>query len=263
MESGTRPPAVSGAFYPAEKKELVNLLSSFFAGTRVKLRGKQIKALILPHAGFIYSGQTAAWGYHLLPENLKHQHFVLLGPSHHDYFFGLAGDSTKFWETPLGKIKQLSISERYGDGIVLNPVAHLPEHCLEVQLLFLQYLYQDNFSFTALLTGSEVKTHEVANYLITNFKSSILIISSDLSHYLSEKVAQNKDKKTIKAILNLDTEYFDIEENAACGREGIKIILKIAKLQDWQRQLIFYDTSATASGDKNRVVGYGAIAFYV
>lgn len=263
MESGTRPPAVSGGFYPAEKKELATVLSSLFAGTRVTLINKQMKALIVPHAGFIYSGQTASWGYRQLPEYLTHQHFVLLGPSHYDYFFGVAGDTTEFWETPLGKIKQRSIPGKSLASITVSPTVHVPEHSLEVQLPFLQYLYQDHFSFTALLTGGKLSTHEVAHYLVAHYTSSIFVISSDLSHYLSEKDAQHKDKKTIEAILHLDAEYFDREENVACGAEGIKILSEIATVQKWQRQCMYYDTSATASGDKNRVVGYGAIAFYV
>jgi len=263
MESGIRPPAVSGSFYPAEKNRLATLVSSLFSGTRVMVKNKHMKALIVPHAGFIYSGQTASWGYRQLPQHRAHQHFILLGPSHYNYFFGVAADTAEFWETPLGQIKQRSINGKSFASMTINPSAHAAEHSLEVQLPFLQYLYQNHFSFTALLTGGNLNTHDVAHDLLPHHTSSIFVISSDLSHYLREKDAQEKDKKTIEAILHLDPDYFDREENVACGLEAIKILIEIARVQKWRRRCIYYDTSATVSGDKNRVVGYGAIAFYV
>lgn len=254
MESGIRPPAVSGSFYPAEKNELAAVVSSFFANTRVMLKQKHVKALIVPHAGLIYSGKTAAWGYRQLPKQ-KNQHFVMIGPSHYTYFSGIAGDSAHYWETPMGNVKQHPLSPETS--------VHAPEHSLEVQLPFLQYLYKNEFSFTALLTGGNVDTHDVAECLLRHAKHSIFIISSDLSHYLTEKEAREKDKKTIEAILHLDPEYFDREENVACGQEAIKILIEIARVQKWRWHCVYYDTSATASGDKNQVVGYAAIAFYV
>jgi len=265
MESGIRPPAVSGSFYPAEKNELATVLSSLFAGTRVMLKNKHIKALVVPHAGFIYSGQTASWGYRQLPQPRAHQHFILLGPSHYEYFLGVAADAAEFWETPLGQIRQRSVSGKPLRSAVIAPSVHALEHSLEVQLPFLQYLYQNHFSFTALLTGGNLNTHDVAHDLAAHHTSSLFVISSDLSHYLHEKDAREKDKKTIEAILHLDPDYFDREENVACGQEAIKILIEMARVQKWQRQCIHYDTSASAfaSGDKNRVVGYAAIAFYV
>lgn len=263
MESGIRPPAVCGTFYPAEKNELAAVVSLFFANTRRIVKNKHIKALIVPHAGFIYSGQTASWGYRQLPQRRIGQHFILLGPSHYEYFSGVAADASEFWETPLGQIKRRSVNGKSFVSMTINPSAHALEHSLEVQFPFLQYLYKNEFSFTALLTGGNVNTHDVAACLLRHAKHSIFIISSDLSHYLSEKEAREKDKKTIEAILQLDPDYFDREENVACGQEAIKILIEMARVQKWQRQLVYYDTSATASGDKNRVVGYAAIAFYV
>lgn len=253
-----RPPAVAGTFYPGDKKGLSETIEQFFSNTK-RSSDKKIRALIIPHAGYIYSGQTAAWGYRQLGEKEKN-HFVLIGPSHSYYFPGLAASATKYWETPLGRIKQVSRPDDK-KNILSNDSSHLHEHCLEVQLPFLQYLYHD-FSISAFLTGAEIDYNSASNFFLANYPQSTFIISSDLSHYLSEKEAREKDKKTIGALLKIDLDYFKKEENTACGKEGILIGLTMAKRMGWRGKLIYYDTSATASKDTGAVVGYAAIGFY-
>jgi AmmeMemoRadiSam system protein B len=250
MASGIRPPSFAGTFYPADKNELQTTLSNFFQNSqKIIPPGKNIKALIVPHAGFLYSGQTAAWGYRQLSQN---RHFVLIGPSHR---FELAASSARFWQTPLGRVKHLPASP-------INDPAHLPEHCLEVQLPFLQSLYPQ-LSVTCFLTSVPPNLPKTASWLSAQYPKSTFIISSDLSHYLPQSQAAKKDQNTIQAILNLDSQYFLHEENTACGMIGILLLMHLAKLQKWQSQLVCYDTSATASGDPAAVVGYAAIAFYV
>jgi hypothetical protein len=265
MVSGTdiRPSAVSGSFYPEDKKELSSQLKSFLKNTKEKHPNSNIKALIVPHAGYIYSGQTAAWGYRQLPQNTRNGHFALIGPSHQYPFKGLVGSPSDFWQTPLGILKQIPAKDK-NKHLVLDSKPHVSEHCLEVQLPFLQYLYPDQIgvSISCFLTGFNVDQKESAFYFLKYYPSAIFIISSDLSHYLPENIAREKDKKTIEAIVNYDSKYFFSEENAACGTGGILILMDMAKKESWKSELIYYDTSATAYGDKNAVVGYAAIGFY-
>lgn len=258
---------VAGSFYPGTKQELVFQLNSFFEQTR-KISDKKIKALIVPHAGYIYSGLTAAWGYRQI-SNLKSQisNFVLVGPSHNFYFENLAANDFSYWETPLGKIKHIRFPEsdvQDSDNLwqpEIHNEFHLPEHCLEVQLPFLQVLNKD-ISITCFLTGSKIDEKKLSKYFMENYSQSLFIFSSDLSHYLPQKSALEKDKKTIAAIQKLNTDYFKTEDNVACGGMGITLLLEMAKIDNWQTKLIYYDTSATFSGDTDRVVGYAAIIFY-
>ena len=256
MASGTRLPAVAGAFYPADPQQLTLIMRSYLKGAK-KLSDKKIKALILPHAGYIYSGQTAAWGFRQL-NSKPGRHFVLIGPSHHEYFLGLAGSADKFWQTPLGQCRQLKALNRFTDK---KSVLHQPEHCLEVQLPLLQHLFKDKFSITSFLTG-KLNPQTAATQLLKHYPKSIFLISSDLSHYLAEPRANKIDSATIKAIEALDNQYFEFNDNVACGSVAIQILLNLARQQRWQAKLICYDTSATASGDKTAVVGYTAIGFY-
>lgn len=252
-----RSPTVAGSFYPDNPKELTSLLKNYFSQTK-KIINKEIKALIVPHAGYIYSGQTAAWGYKQLANDQENKHFVLIGPSHFANFNGLINCSYNFWGTPLGQIKHVPAFDKNID-IYNLPFDH--EHCLEVQLPFLQYLYQ-NFSITTFLTGFDVNNEESADFLFKDYPQSIFIISSDLSHYLPDRQARNIDKKTIEAILKFDNSYLLSGDNLACGAMGILILMGMAKKEKWQSKLLYYDTSATFSGDKNTVVGYSSIVFY-
>jgi AmmeMemoRadiSam system protein B len=256
----TRKPAVAGSFYPENKGELLLLLKSFFDETKQVSLDKKIQALIVPHAGYVYSGHTAAWGYRQLPPKLNKPHFVLIGPSHSYYFTGLVSSADGNWETPLGKISCQKATE-VGKEININDEPHLTEHSLEVQLPFLQSLY-DQFSISAFLTGDQINYSDAAQYFLKNYSSSIFIISSDLSHYLPESEARKKDKKTIEEILKLKTEYLLSVDNAACGSRGILILLEMAKIKKWQPKLFYNDTSATCSGDISKVVGYASIGFY-
>lgn len=260
MASGDkiRRPVVADSFYPDNPWKLKSLLENYFSNTK-RVINEKIKALIIPHAGYIYSGQTAAWGYNQLPKTGK-KHFVLIGPSHFYPFSGLKSAKSNLWETPLGKVKQIPV-EKEDMQIFLDETPHLPEHSLEVQLPFLQYLFED-FSISCFLTGDQIESEKVAQYFLNNFSSSVFIISSDLSHFLPEQQAKIKDQKTIEKVLKLDKNYFLEEENVACGEKGILILTAMAKKKNWKGRLLYYDTSATTSGDKSSVVGYSSIGFY-
>lgn len=246
MASGTRYPAVAGSFYPAKREELKATINNFFKNTKKVISGK-VRALIVPHAGVVYSGQTAAWGYKQISGSQQKQ-FVLLGPAHHEFLTGLAGSSLETWLMPLGAVPQKPLRQ-----LPFNDSAHESEHCLEVQLLFLQSEFKD-FAISCLLTGTETK--------LVLPQDSMLIVSSDLSHYLPQNLAQEYDQKTIEAILTGNREYLLENEDCACGRIGILMLMNLARAKNWQAKLVCYDTSATASGDSRRVVGYASIVFY-
>lgn len=266
MESGIEPlrnkirqPAVAGLFYPSKKGELFRMLEKFFQNTEVLPDSDTMKALIVPHAGYVYSGQTAAWGFAQIPKSFALKHIVCIGPSHNFQCNGLAASGCKYWKTPLGSIEH-NRPQPYKQ-IAINDRPHTHEHCLEVELPFLQY-HLKKFSVSCFLTGGIKDIQGIASYFADEYPESMLLISSDLSHYLPEHTARIVDTKTIDAICSLNGTYFQHTENTACGAVAITVLIDIAKHRNWIPHLILYDTSKTAFGDASAVVGYGAIGFY-
>lgn len=253
-----RIPAAAGSFYAGEKAELAENLRELFGNQALwkKARAVNSKALIVPHAGHIYSGKTTAEGFLRLEGN----NYVIIGPSHRFSFAGLVGSSAKFWETPLGRVKQNPVKNKI--LIPLNDDIHQDEHSIEVILPFLQAKHPEgDFSVVCLLSGIISNPRETAGDLLDIYPDAKFIFSSDLSHYLPEESARERDKRTIRAILDLDGAYFNREENTACGVEGIKILIEMAKIRKWRGKLAGYATSAAAGGDRNCVVGYASVIF--
>lgn len=279
-----RLPAVAGTFYPSNPQELGKLIKNFLSKVELpKVRG-EIKAIIVPHAGLVYSGQTAAYGYVELRKmrnvrKMRKMQFILLGPAHRVGFEGVVQDAHDFWKTPLGRVEICDLRfEKEKNLIVKDSRPHLQEHSLEVQLPFLQFLFHknhgkartgdrisaDKFTITPLLTGFGVEYERLAESLKLKAKScgSILIVSSDLSHYYPQDVAEKIDKKTIKAILEFDTKTLEKEECEACGKTGILTAVYLAKKLGWRPELLHYETSGEATGDFSQVVGYASVGFY-
>jgi len=254
-----RKSAVAGSFYPGDQSVLKREIENYFSRTGAVVDNKKIRALLVPHAGTVYSGQVAAWGYRQLPK-LVSPHFVLIGPSHHVAFDGLAASGAEIWKTPLGAVSHVP-PKKLTSQIVISDGVHEDEHDLEVQLPFLQHLFHD-FSFTAFATGVAIDIDAVSSYIQKEYPDSVIIISSDLSHYLPDDVARGKDKKTIEAILHGDTEYIMSEDNVACGHVAVTVAMNLAKKNKWASQLVRSDTSATAFGDTSEVVGYASIIWY-
>ncbi|MFA4872350.1 MAG: AmmeMemoRadiSam system protein B [Patescibacteria group bacterium] len=260
-----RKPNVAGSFYPADKGELSAELERCFrdaAVTPSEVQGKGIKAIIAPHAGYIYSGATAASAYQLLKR--PYHRIVLLGPSHYVGFNSVALDEAQGWRTPLGEValdqKALSILSR-SEYFKVLPEAFAREHSLEVQVPFLQKQLK-SFKLVPLCCGQELASLPIAlelNNIIDN--DTLVAVSSDLSHYQPQQIAEKIDHKTIDAILSRDQERIKMDLDA-CGREGIVIINELAKLNNWQPQLVDYRTSAEASGDESAVVGYVGMVYY-
>ena len=254
-----RMPAVAGAFYPAERFELKQMIESFLESSKKTSVNGKLKGLIVPHAGYIYSGPVAGVGYRLLKENNPDaENVFLIGPSHSERFYGVAQATNEYWQTPFGKIEMEQLKE---NQIVKNyNNAHLKEHSLEVQLPFLQTVLK-KFRVYALLTGDMSARLFAAELQKEIDDSSIIIASSDLSHYHSYSEAMRIDNTANKAIPSMDV--YNVESFVeACGKEAILTLMQIAKIKKWKGKFLDYKNSGDTSGDKSRVVGYGCYAFY-
>jgi len=257
-----RNPAVAGMFYPADSKELENTIRNFLADA--KADQPVSKAIIAPHAGYVYSGQTAAKAYACLAQaaNLI-KCVVLLGPAHRYPFRGIAAPKADYFATPLGQIKidhDMIAKISSLPQITVNDEAHAKEHSLEVQLPFLQILLK-NFSLVPLVVGMS-DADQVAKVLeqLWNGHETLIVVSSDLSHYHDYTTAQKMDKQAAQAILDLNPNA--IKEEHACGRIPIKGLLHVAAEKKLRVSLIDLCNSGDTAGPKNHVVGYGAFHFY-
>jgi len=239
----------SGSFYPAEEKKLSSMIDGFLSQANPKKILGKLRALTVPHAGYIYSGLTAAFAYKALGI-AKPKRIVLFGPSHHDYLNGAYGFDEK-WETPLGIVPAAKSR--------LEVIKNDREHSLEVQLPFLQKVLAD-FEFVPVIYG-EADAKEIAQIAEElSSKDSVIIASSDLSHYLPYEEAKQADNSTIGSILALDLEKF-LKIGDACGKIGIAALIILARKNKWRPILLDYKNSGDTSGDKKGVVGYAAIAF--
>jgi len=253
-----RPPAVAGQFYPKNSMELRKLIKNFLDQQPDNLFIPQkIKSFIVPHAGYIYSGPIATAVYKILSlSNWQPEKIILIGPSHYLPIADFVFSSADYWETPLGKI---SLLKPPLNG-PFNDLAFQKEHSLEVQLPFLQTILK-NFKILPILINNEVESGNLAALIKPILdEATLLIISSDLSHYLPLEMAQKIDKKTHQIILQLKINEKDKLE--VCGAAAILTLMHLAKKLDWKTKLIAYQTSFETSGDKETVVGYGAYLFY-
>jgi MEMO1 family protein len=253
MNKNIRKPAVSGMFYPSEKQELKNMLSKFLNNSKLNINTdelKKIKAIIVPHAGLIYSGQMAGYAYNLI-KNTSHSKFIILGPSHTTYLKDITADENQSWETPLG------IVDIIPNNFSKDRNAHLEEHNLELQVIFLQMIRKKPL-ILPLLVGDNNPIN-IANSLENLIDDdTLLIISSDLSHFHNYDDAKKLDLLTIKSIENYDTSSM----NEACGILPIKSVIELAKKNKWKIKKLGYYNSGDVIGDKNKVVGYTSFVLY-
>lgn len=273
-----RSPAVAGAFYPANKDNLINQINNFLSKAKKVKEEKTLRILIVPHAGYDYSGQVAAWGFKQI-ENKEISKVIILGASHRAYFKEAAVYNQGSWQTPLGEV---DVNEQLTNTLINqselikeNLGVHEQEHSLEVELPFLQQVLSDFRIVPILLGHSEEETLQaLAEAIADNFDNkTFLVISSDLSHYPSYKTANKVDEETVDSILTGDVDKFaeKIEGNldepgvdtCACGADAIKVGMLVAKKLDIDEiKLINYANSGDVGGDKSRVVGYASIGFY-
>jgi hypothetical protein len=262
--SQTRPAAVAGMFYPGDQVTLARELLGMLDETRdAPLAPGFPKALIVPHAGYLYSGPVAAHAYSLLrPAMGIVKRVVLLGPCHRVAVRGLALPEATAFQTPLGpvEIDQAAVAELKGlPQVSVNAATHAHEHSLEVQLPFLQQVLK-GFKLVPLVVGQA--THgEVAAVLdrLWGGPETLVVISSDLSHYHPYDTARAIDRKTVQAIVGFRT---DIDHVQACGATPMIGFLETAKRRGMTPELLDARNSGDTAGGRDRVVGYASFAFW-
>lgn len=258
-----RQPAVAGMFYPANPVELSAEVRALLAGARQAASTRIPKALIVPHAGYVYSGPVAAEAYaRLAPAAERIGRVVLLGPVHRVPVRGLALPGTTEFMTPLGGIPLDAEAMRAVSDlpqVTVNDEAHALEHSLEVHLPFLQAVLGD-FKLLPFAVGNATAT-EVAEVLerLWGGEETLVVISSDLSHFLPYDVAKQIDGDTVNRILAMRP---GLNHEQACGATPVNGLLAYAARHGLEAELLDVRNSGDTAGDKSRVVGYASVAFY-
>jgi AmmeMemoRadiSam system protein B len=255
---------VDGLFYPAQPGALREQIAHYLEDAHAdQLAGPLPKLLISPHAGYEYCGPIAASAYALLGRDRAHgiTRVVLLGPAHRVHVRGLAMPDAQAFETPLGEIELDLAALASLEGlpqVVRNDLAHEREHSIEVQLPFLQTLL-GSFSLVPLVVG-DASAEAVAEVLerLWGGSETLIVISSDLSHYLPYERAQKADRATTERILGMDAA---LSPHEACGAAAINGALLAARRHGLAPRLLDLRNSGDTAGDRDRVVGYGAWAF--
>ncbi len=260
-----RAASVAGYFYPGTPKSLKSEVRAFLEEASREGGGRSLspKALIVPHAGYRYSGSVAASAFQLLRN--RHQQItrvVLLGPSHRVGLRGLGASSADGFETPLGVVpldRQAIEQVLPLPQVTIDDEAHAEEHSLEVQLPFLQTLLGE-FSLVPFSVG-EADDDEVAEILeaLWGGDETLIVISSDLSHHLEYDQAKRRDARTVQAIESLSPQ--DLDWESACGRVPTRGLLRVAKRRELEVHTLDVRNSGDTTGGRERVVGYGAWAF--
>jgi AmmeMemoRadiSam system protein B len=259
-----RPAAVAGSFYPAAAGELQREIRALLGSTGTAAIAPVPKALIAPHAGYIYSGPIAAAGYsRLAPARQRITRAVLLGPSHFVGFHGMAAGSAEFWQTPLGTVPiDRPVVERLIEARLLGvlDVAHAQEHSLEVQVPFLQVALGE-FALVPIVAG-DVPPEAVAALLDSVWAGpeTLIVVSTDLSHYLDYCSCQETDRQTAEAIERLDPSALGPE--CACGGVPVHGLLAAAKRRGMSIARLDLRNSGDTAGPRDRVVGYGSWALF-
>lgn len=254
-----RPAAIAGLFYPGEAKALRRDVRGYIDAAHPS--DLHPKALVAPHAGTIYSGPTAGYAYKLIPSTVTR--VVLLGPAHRVAVRGLAAPSVDAFETPLGRV---SLDRAAITSILSLPQVHeddrphAEEHSLEIHLPFLQERLRNEFQLVPLVVGN-ASADEVAEVLdrLWGGPETMILISSDLSHFHDYETARKIDAETTDAIEALAPER--LHRESACGRVPLSGLLVVAKRRGMKAHTLDVRNSGDTAGSPDRVVGYGSYAF--
>jgi hypothetical protein len=279
-EKDIRQSAVAGQFYPENKEELEAMLDNYLAEAKAQNFKGVTQQIIVPHAGYVYSGKVAAYGFSQL-KGAKFKRAVIIGRSHNDFFSGVAADGHAAWSTPAGEVKVdkdfINLLKSSAPMVFINSAYHEKEHSLEIMVPFLIKTLGPEIKIVPLLFGDN-REEDISGLGQTLGKildkSTAVIISSDLSHYPVYGDAQNLDQKTIAAILGNDALEFrkkiaELEglgirqvSTLACAEPAIAAGLVLAKSLGFKSRLLKYANSGDYFPElKDRVVGYAAIAF--
>lgn len=257
-----RPAAVAGLFYPADPDTLRAQLHALLSQAGAVSSHAAPKALIVPHAGYIYSGPIAASAYALLaPLREFIRRVILIGPSHRVAFAGAALPGCSAFATPLGPVEidsEAVFALARQPGVIFDDRAHAQEHALEVQLPFLQTML-DHFKILPLSLGM-TEAESVADLLETVWggPETLIVVSSDLSHYHAYTEAQSTDQGTVAQILSSSR---PLKLDQACGATAINALMLAAGRHQLAPNLLDLRNSGDTAGDRSRVVGYAALSF--
>jgi len=261
----SRAPIAAGRFYPADADVLKQAIKRLIdhADLPAATDDKALKALIMPHAGYACSGQLAAMAAKLT-HGMAFQRVIAIGPDHCAGIKHAAVTCCTYYETPLGKLRVDDDARRLCRQSSLFEVGDASdrcEHAVENVLPFLQFMLPE-FTLIAVSAGQTDPTALSREIDHIYSGSDLLVVSTDLSHYLDYDTAVERDQKTIDAVLKGQTDYFTHRRNIACGAAPIAILIELARAKHWTPALIGYANSGDTCAGRNQVVGYAAIAFY-
>ena len=257
-----RPSAVAGQFYPGDADRLRKQVSDLLANVAMPIKNIP-KALIVPHAGYVYSGATAAAAFATLRNGAQTiTRVVLIGPAHYVHVRGIAAPTVDAFETPLGRVPvDTSALDAIAGlpSVIQNDAAHAPEHALEVELPFLQSLLA-SFRVVPLLVG-DVTPEEIAQVLLELWDrpGTLIVVSSDLSHYHDYETARRLDAATAAAIEHGD--WASLGPHRACGSRALAGLLLETGRRGLKIRRLSLCNSGDTAGSRDRVVGYGAWMF--
>jgi AmmeMemoRadiSam system protein B len=265
--------AVAGMFYPGEENELRKQIKLLLETNKPKKHFTDIIGVISPHAGYIYSGRSAAYAYNVLKHDVQFDTVIIISPSHREYFQGISIYDGDAYQTPLGITPiNKSLAEKIieeGDHICFGSEGHGSEHSLEVQLPFLQMI-QDDFTIVPIVIGDQSRkfVDDLALSLSKSIAENIIVVvSSDLSHFYKKNKADQLDSIIVNHINNYNFEElmkdFESKMCEACGGGGIVALMKAASLQaESKAEVISHTDSSDVSGDTSSVVGYLSAVIY-
>ncbi len=268
VNSATRKAAVRGLFYPKtcdKVKAYFEKFNQMFDTLDISKEIQKIipRAIIVPHAGYIYSGFTANFAYRFLKQT-KAKRLIVVGPSHHHYFQGISGSYYENYETPCGNIAidspyLFALAKQFDIGF--EPKAHAKEHSTEVQMPFIQHYFPQSKIIELIYSDTTAKTLAPLITALLQNKDNAVVISSDLSHFHSLEEAKAFDENCLRAVANLDLD--EIAKGCeACGLIGVQAMIRTAQQLGFSSKLLDYRTSAETSGDSTSVVGYMSAIFY-
>lgn len=261
-KTSIRHPAVAGTFYPGQAARLQAEVTQLLAEAE-DMHLPPVRGLIVPHAGYRYSGPIAASGFRQLqPEAGRALRVYLLGPAHYVPVYGVGVAPYDAFETPLGLVAQdqaaIAALDKLGPTYRLQAAPHEPEHCLEVELPFLQLVLGD-FKLVAMLCG-QPPVEQVAQDLAQRLEpEDLVLVSSDLSHFHGYEEARLLDRSLLDYVLAGD--LAGAAQGEACGLQPILILMRLAQLRGWKPTLLDYRNSGDTGGDRWRVVGYASVAY--
>jgi len=271
-----RKPAVSNMFYPGTARGLSEQIEWCYkhklgpgSVPQINVKGRRdIVAMVVPHAGYVYSGPVAAHAYKELANDGIPDTVVIIGPNHSGYGAAVSVWAKGAWETPLGEVRiNEELADSLLDGIIrADDTAHLYEHSVEVQVPWLQHLYKEGVRIVPItMLAQDIDTAREVGYAISRAGNGIVVIaSSDFSHYEPQAIATEKDKSMIEAIIDLDEEklyqQYELLDSTMCGSGPVASAIVAAKeMKAREATLLKYATSGDVIGDFSRVVGYASI----